>query len=108
MRKALDNPNLDPDRKVKYQARSALHLAAGYGQYSVAEELLFVRSHHIVIFFLYLALQSWHTFPNILFTDHVFGALASLHWDLSRVCCGHVMYRYQYNAGCVCSCQSFN
>ena len=48
MRKALDNPNLDPDRKVKYQARSALHLAAGYGQYSVAEELLFVRSHYVI------------------------------------------------------------
>ena len=42
VRKALDNPNLDPDRKTKHQARSALHLAAGYGQYGVAEELLYV------------------------------------------------------------------
>ena len=48
IRKALDNPNLDPDKKVKYQERSALHLAAGYGHYSAVEELLYVRINSIL------------------------------------------------------------
>ena len=36
----LGNVNLNPDIKTKYQSRSALHLACGYGQYEVTERLL--------------------------------------------------------------------
>lgn len=44
VRQVLDNRSVDPDRKTRYQARSALHLACGYGQFSVVEELLLVSA----------------------------------------------------------------
>ena len=45
VRHALEDMQIDPDEKRKYQARSALHLACGYGQKDVAEQLLQVRKH---------------------------------------------------------------
>ena len=42
VKQLLDATQLDPDSKTRYQSRSALHLACGYGQTSVVEELLLV------------------------------------------------------------------
>ena len=47
VREVLDKTVIDPDRRTRYQARSALHLACGYGQYPVVEELLLVGNPYI-------------------------------------------------------------
>ena len=48
VKQLLDSTQLDPDSRTRYQSRSALHLACGYGQMSVVEELLLVRKFFIV------------------------------------------------------------
>ncbi len=40
VRDVLEGTRVDPDSKHRYQERSALHLACGYGQLSVVEQLL--------------------------------------------------------------------
>ena len=47
VKQLLDATQLDPDSKTRYQSRSALHLACGYGQTPVVEELLLVSVHTI-------------------------------------------------------------
>lgn len=42
VRLVLTSTRTDPDKKTKYQERSALHLACGYGQRDVVEQLLHV------------------------------------------------------------------
>ena len=44
VRDVLENARLDPDGKRRYQARSALHLACGYGQLDVVKQLLQVST----------------------------------------------------------------
>ena len=48
VKQLLDSTQLDPDSRTRYQSRSALHLACGYGQMSVVEELLLVRTSFVV------------------------------------------------------------
>ena len=50
VKQLLDSTQLDPDSRTRYQSRSALHLACGYGQMSVVEELLLVRASFIVLY----------------------------------------------------------
>ena len=43
VRLVLNSTHADPDKKTRYQQRSALHLACGYGQRDVVEQLLQVE-----------------------------------------------------------------
>ena len=49
VRYVLENCQTDPDKNKRYQSRSALHLACGYGQYDVAEKLLQVILRYVLI-----------------------------------------------------------
>ncbi len=43
VKRVLESTQINPDKKTKYQSRSALHQACGYGQLNVVEELLKAR-----------------------------------------------------------------